>query len=161
MGDAEYDGYVPDDLGIGGGDYVEINLCLECGQVAGNWPLPNSRIERMAQKLERQALLKSTADGMGPDRRAHMCGNPSHINKVTDTALDNPNGGAEPVLALILNEEDPKQIIACVVALFQYPELKAMAQVILDKFSCWEHWPDLKAAVAPYLDPDDLEDDDF
>jgi hypothetical protein len=28
----EYNGYIPHNLGIGGGDYIEFDLCLECGQ---------------------------------------------------------------------------------------------------------------------------------
>lgn len=32
--------YVPDGLNIGGGDYYEINLCLDCGQMQGEWPIP-------------------------------------------------------------------------------------------------------------------------
>lgn len=31
-----YDGYVPDELGIGDGDDVEITYCLDCGQIQ-NW----------------------------------------------------------------------------------------------------------------------------
>lgn len=46
LGDSEVDGYVPDDLGIGGGDYVEFNFCLNCGQMQGNFPLPPSKIEK-------------------------------------------------------------------------------------------------------------------
>jgi hypothetical protein len=30
-------GYVPENLGIGGGDYLKIDLCTYCGQVQGNW----------------------------------------------------------------------------------------------------------------------------
>jgi hypothetical protein len=45
IGDKEKDGYVPDDMGVGGGDYVEFSMCLECGQVQGNFPLPKSRLE--------------------------------------------------------------------------------------------------------------------
>jgi hypothetical protein len=29
----EHDGYVPEDMGIGGGDYLEIDFCLECGMI--------------------------------------------------------------------------------------------------------------------------------
>ena len=43
--DKNYDGYVPNDLGIGGGDYIRINFCLDCGQLNGNWPLPKSDLE--------------------------------------------------------------------------------------------------------------------
>ena len=28
-----YNGYVPDDLGVGGGDYLEMDICLDCGKV--------------------------------------------------------------------------------------------------------------------------------
>ncbi len=27
------EGYVPYNLGIGGGDYIEFNLCLDCGRI--------------------------------------------------------------------------------------------------------------------------------
>jgi hypothetical protein len=42
---AEKNGYVPDDLGIGGGDYIEFRLCLHCGQIQGKFPLPLAEIE--------------------------------------------------------------------------------------------------------------------
>lgn len=38
LGSAHHDGYVPGDIGIGGGDYVEFKYCLECGQIQGPWP---------------------------------------------------------------------------------------------------------------------------
>lgn len=34
-----FDGYVPEGLGIGGGDYVKFSWCLECGQIQGEFPL--------------------------------------------------------------------------------------------------------------------------
>jgi hypothetical protein len=37
----EIDDYVPDDIGlIDGGDYIEMKYCLECGQIQGQWPIP-------------------------------------------------------------------------------------------------------------------------
>lgn len=40
-----YDGYVPTDLGIGGGDYIEFKLNLDTGQIM-NWkPLTSITIE--------------------------------------------------------------------------------------------------------------------
>ena len=37
----ETDGYVPDDIGFqGGGDYIDFDYCLECGQMQGEWPIP-------------------------------------------------------------------------------------------------------------------------
>ena len=40
-----YDGYVPRDLGIGGDDYIKMTICLNCGQVQGQFPLPPSKLE--------------------------------------------------------------------------------------------------------------------
>lgn len=46
LGDVSHDGYLPKDLGIGGGDYVEFNLCLDCGKVQGKFPLPQCALEK-------------------------------------------------------------------------------------------------------------------
>jgi hypothetical protein len=46
IGNNEYSGYVPSDLGIGGGDYVEINVCLDCGQLQGKFPRPQTEMEK-------------------------------------------------------------------------------------------------------------------
>jgi hypothetical protein len=48
MGDLDYDGDVPRDLGIGGGDYVRFDYCLECGQLQGDFALPLTDIEESA-----------------------------------------------------------------------------------------------------------------
>lgn len=37
--DVETDGYVPSEIGIGGGDYIEFDYCLDCGQIQGNFPV--------------------------------------------------------------------------------------------------------------------------
>jgi hypothetical protein len=34
-----HDGYVPRALGIGGGDYIEFEVCLNCGQMQGKYPI--------------------------------------------------------------------------------------------------------------------------
>jgi hypothetical protein len=43
----ESDGYVPKGIGIGGGDYVEFDWCLDCGQIQHEFPvgLPKSPFE--------------------------------------------------------------------------------------------------------------------
>jgi len=38
--DDEHQGYAPHHVGVGGGDYVEIQWCLECGQIQESWPVP-------------------------------------------------------------------------------------------------------------------------
>jgi hypothetical protein len=40
-------GYVPRDLGIGGGDDVHFTYCLECGQIQGKFPVPLAEIEEI------------------------------------------------------------------------------------------------------------------
>ena len=43
--DIHHDGYVPHDVGLGGGDYIEFDYCLDCGQMQGEWPLPLCELE--------------------------------------------------------------------------------------------------------------------
>jgi hypothetical protein len=38
-------GYVPRDLGIGGGDAVHFDYCLDCGQIQGEFPLAVAEVE--------------------------------------------------------------------------------------------------------------------
>lgn len=45
IGDKDHDGYVPDDLGCGSGDYFTLSYCLDCGQTVGEYPLPKSKLE--------------------------------------------------------------------------------------------------------------------
>ena len=46
VGDNRMNGYVPDDMGIGGDDYIDFNWCLECGQLQGKFPLAQAGIEK-------------------------------------------------------------------------------------------------------------------
>jgi hypothetical protein len=41
--------YVPGDWGIGGGDYIDFNYCLDCGQIQGTFPLEVTELEMEAQ----------------------------------------------------------------------------------------------------------------
>lgn len=43
-------GYVPRDLGIGGGDDVNFDYCLDCGQIQGKFPLPSTRMEEPPER---------------------------------------------------------------------------------------------------------------
>lgn len=40
----ESEGYVPSGLHIGGGDYLEFGVCLDCGRVKGDFPLSEERV---------------------------------------------------------------------------------------------------------------------
>ena len=50
VGNQEYMGYVPFNLGIGGGDYVQINVCTSCGQVQGNFPIAKTKLENVFKR---------------------------------------------------------------------------------------------------------------
>lgn len=45
LGEAYDSHYVPTDMGIGGGDYIRFNYCLDCGHIQGEWPLPTTELE--------------------------------------------------------------------------------------------------------------------
>lgn len=62
----ERDGYVPHDLGIGGGDYVEFDWCLNCGTIQGDWPLPPHKLEGMKLDKSNVKWVEDTVDGMVP-----------------------------------------------------------------------------------------------
>jgi len=42
--DKEHDGYVVEDIGIGGGDMINIEYCLECGQIQGEFPVEDPEL---------------------------------------------------------------------------------------------------------------------
>lgn len=45
LGNIDHHGYVVGDVGVGSGDYFDFRYCLDCGQIQGTWPLPESEIE--------------------------------------------------------------------------------------------------------------------
>jgi hypothetical protein len=54
IGSQKKEGYVPYDMGIGGGDYIEFNVCLDCGQMQGTWPLPITKLENKIVKAKKK-----------------------------------------------------------------------------------------------------------
>ncbi len=55
MNGAEIDGHIPDDLNIGGGDYIEFDYCLDCGQIQAEFPLPDTSLDlAKVEKEERR-----------------------------------------------------------------------------------------------------------
>ena len=49
INEEEHEGYVPSDMNIGGGDYIEFEYCLDCGQIQGEFPLQPTKIEQNSQ----------------------------------------------------------------------------------------------------------------
>ena len=50
-GDIDYDGYVPENVGISKfgdcGDYVTFEYCLDCGQMMGRFPISQKAIDKL------------------------------------------------------------------------------------------------------------------
>lgn len=49
-----YDGYVPANLGIGRGDYIEFSCCLNCGQIQGEFPISKDHLEAPTKEYNRR-----------------------------------------------------------------------------------------------------------
>ena len=49
LGEHSYEGYVSSDLGIGRGDYIELEYCGDCGQIQGNFPLQPTCLETSSE----------------------------------------------------------------------------------------------------------------
>lgn len=62
LGEKIRDGYVPDDLGVGGGDYVEFDYCLDCGQLQGYFPLAPTELETKLSAAEYIERVLSSPD---------------------------------------------------------------------------------------------------
>lgn len=46
LGDKKRDStYLPQKIGVGGGDDIGFDYCLDCGQIQGMWPLPKTSFE--------------------------------------------------------------------------------------------------------------------
>jgi hypothetical protein len=44
-------GYVPSGIGLGNdSDYIEIDLCMECGKVQGKFPVTDAKVRKALQK---------------------------------------------------------------------------------------------------------------
>jgi hypothetical protein len=50
----EHDGYVPTIQEIGGDDYINMNICMECGQAQGLWPVNDKEIKDAINEVDRQ-----------------------------------------------------------------------------------------------------------
>ena len=49
----ECDGYVPENVGIGGGDYVEFDYCLDCGQILSkDFPVKQETLDKLFEEEE-------------------------------------------------------------------------------------------------------------
>lgn len=79
----EYEGYVLGGLGIGEGDYIGFFYCLNCGTMVGDFPLPETDLEKsLADEeviefyqnfcSERQKISPSTRWLLDPARKCSL-----------------------------------------------------------------------------------------
>jgi len=61
IGNNEHNDYPPEDIGLGGGDYVKGKLCLDCGQLQGKWPLPISELEQEIEETNDDELEEESS----------------------------------------------------------------------------------------------------
>jgi hypothetical protein len=45
VNDKEHDGYMPGNLGLGGGDYIEFSICLECLRLQRTSPIGHTKFD--------------------------------------------------------------------------------------------------------------------
>lgn len=150
IGVAEYEGYVPDDMNIGGGDDISIDLCLDCGHVNGDWPLPTTDIEKKFNKS-----INKVAPSWDPD--------PIYAPYLTNLKYwvsNNPNVGTTTTLGMLLShDDDPDRIISSIIYLKLDKSTEFVADCIVDALYEWEYYDRLKQELRK-LWPDDDEDDD-
>ena len=54
VGNKSSEGHVPDDMNIGGGDFLNFYFCLTCGTIQGLWPLLKTKIEQEEESEEKE-----------------------------------------------------------------------------------------------------------
>lgn len=149
-------GYVPNDLGIGGGDYVEFSVCLDCGTMSGDWPMPISKIEKKNAKKYVEWPVP----------------NPDYVpflDKMMTLVWANPDGGRDVILPLLMEANDPYMFIDAIVTLYRYgeehPGIRTMANSIVDLLTPyssdeeWEYWPQLEKVLIQIGAWDDKDDE--
>jgi hypothetical protein len=152
IGGQEHDGYVPSDMGIGGGDYVEIDLCLNCGHVQGDWPLAETKLERM--NINRT-----------PDAHRTFEPDPAYTDfiHVVQQACEQAHMKGANVLfdVLFTADNDARRLIQAVQVIYMQPEFRHLAEMVIDLLQDWEHVAQLRNAIIEInQDFEDWNDDD-
>lgn len=157
IGDIENDGYLPTDLGIGGSDDCEFELCLDCGMLQGEWPLPLSKMEKKSAK----AVANKIARGNIPKFVIDTIYQP-YINNLMSVAI-NPN--KMPNLnvvfsTLIGHDEDLDRIVSGLVSLYETPETGYMFNTMIQYAQEWDRFDELYNILPEYVTEEEDEDED-
>lgn len=140
MNDKEHDGYVPYNLGIGGGDYVNFDYCLNCGKIKGEWPLPLTKTETIKQSTVR-SILKPQVQAV--------------IDHVEQTDGIKMRETFDLLTELTLIED----VAATLNELIRI-DYRLMANQFLQWLEEWDQYEDLRMMIK-YPDDEDDDDDSF
>lgn len=141
IGETEIEGYLPHDLGIGGGDDVDITVCLDCGQLQGTWPLPESKLELKSKK---QSKVYTP-----PEEFADFC--QKLINYVKYTNSSNPYGTFD---ILVGDGKDVGRVAAGINSLVK-SEWSTMGGVMASYCMESDMWDDIKNMLVDYNEDED------
>jgi len=69
----EHDGYAPDIDNVCDGDDIQFEVCLDCGQMQGEWPLEKTEFEEECEaadeaKAKRKAEYEAQTTGFDEDK---------------------------------------------------------------------------------------------
>jgi hypothetical protein len=67
----ERDGYAPEIPGLGGDDYIEFQVCLDCGQMRGTWPVDDAVV---AKAFGGPAYCDECCEAFDWPSEVHRCG---------------------------------------------------------------------------------------
>lgn len=135
MKDKEHDGYVPYNLGIGGGDYVSFDYCLNCGKIKGEWPLPLTNAEKSNSNSKLSSNVQAVID---------------HVNQTDGTKMRETFE--------LLTELPQTEDIAAVLKELNHNGYRPM----VNQFLQWlEEWDQYDTLLEMCQDPDDDSDDLF
>ncbi len=135
------EGYVPSDLGVGGGDDVEIDVCLNCGQLQGTWPRPVTNTERKAHgdvTSGRTLFLQK--------QKSVLENNPDVVAEVKRLATQDNAVFAIAGYLVENSFNDPERVAAGIIAV-QRMKLPIVAEAVLDKFYDWDQYQFLERVV--------------
>ena len=139
IGDVEEDGYLPYDMGVGGGDYLDIEVCLDCGQLQGAWPLPETKLERKSSKNTK----KRVEEWVAPTKYW------MYLSELKAFVTANHNAGTAAILPVLIgNDDDVDRIIAGIIELHRDPSTEFAAYGLIDALYEWEHRRTLMGLLA-------------
>ena len=109
--DKEHEGYTPYIKPLGGGDYLETKICMECGQMQGDFPISEKVLENNFPTHEREKRERVAEENQihvtGPGNAATLLTafDPSKVRVVDGTTEEYQNHPKRPAGWLYKNNQ--------------------------------------------------------